>query len=149
MIAEFTSPDYSKLARYDELYLDIAERVSDMSHCLKKKVGCVLVRDGRIISMGWNGMPRGFNNVCETNGKTKQEVIHAEENAIAKVAKSSDTSDHATLFSTMAPCVECAKLIIQSGISRVVYNNRYRYDIGLELLESAGVKVDSKEIQGR
>lgn len=149
MIVEFTSPDYAKLARYDKLYLDISERVSEMSHCLKTKVGCVLERDGRILSMGWNGMPSGLDNLCEENGKTKQEVIHAEENAIAKVARSSDTSDHATLYSTMAPCVECAKLIIQSGICRVVYNHRYRYDAGVDLLVNVGVKVESKEIQGR
>ena len=139
----------SKPKRYEQLYLDIASRLSEMSHCERNKVGCILVRDGRILSMGWNGMPSGFPNVCETQGQTKQEVIHAEENAIAKIACSTDSSVGATLYTTLAPCIECAKLIIQSKVGEVVYNNRYRFDSGVSLLEQAGVVVVSYEIQGR
>ena len=99
--------------------------------------------------MGWNGMHTGFENVCEVGGQTKQEVIHAEENAIAKIACSSDTSEGATLYTTLAPCIECAKLLIQSKVAEVVYNHRYRYDSGIDLLNHAGVKVVSYESQGR
>ena len=139
----------SKPKRYEQLYLDVASRISEMSHSKRNKVGCILVRDGRILSMGWNGMPTGFDNVCEVGGQTKQEVIHAEENAIAKIACSSDTSEGATLYTTLAPCIECAKLLIQSKVAEVVYNHRYRYDSGIDLLNHAGVKVVSYESQGR
>ena len=107
------------------------------------------MRDGRILSMGWNGMPSGFANDCELAGKTKEEVIHAEENAIAKIACSSDTSEGATLYTTLAPCVECAKLLIQSKVVKVVYNHRYRYDSGIDLLNTVGIEVVSYESQGR
>ena len=99
--------------------------------------------------MGWNGMPSGLDNTCESHGETKQEVIHAEENAIAKIACSSDTSEGATLYTTLAPCIECSKLVIQSKVAKVVYNNRYRYDSGIDLLNHAGVEVVSYESQGR
>jgi len=139
----------SKEEKYDQMYLDIAKRVSSMSHCERNQVGCVLVRDDRILSMGWNGTPTGFNNCCEIEGETKQEVIHAEENAIAKIARSTETSKGAVLYTTLAPCVECAKLLIQSGVSRVVYSNRYRYDAGIDLLEEAKIEVTSKERENR
>ena len=99
--------------------------------------------------MGWNGMPTGFDNDCEVSGQTREEVIHAEENAIAKVACSTDSSGGATLYTTLAPCVECAKLLIQSKVAKVVYNHRYRYDNGIDLLNHAGVEVVSYETQGR
>ena len=123
------------------MYLDIAKRVSEMSYCKKLKVGCVVVRGGRILSMGWNGTPKGFDNCCEIEGETVDEVIHAEENAIAKLAKSTDTSNKATVYSTLAPCVECAKLMIQAGIVRVIFLKRYRYDAGVDLLRDSGIFV--------
>jgi|15BtaG_2_1085339.scaffolds.fasta_scaffold03692_7 dCMP deaminase len=138
------SKDYwtdEKQRKYDDMYLDIAKRVSEMSHCEKRKVGCVVVRSGRILSMGWNGTPKGFNNCCEDYGETRDEVIHAEENAIAKIAKSTDTSNKATVYSTLAPCIECAKLMIQAGISRVVFLKRYTYDYGVDLLRDSGMSV--------
>lgn len=139
----------NKPERYEQLYLDIAQRLSEMSHCERNKVGCILVRQGRILSMGWNGMPSGFDNTCEEHNRTKPEVIHAEENAIAKIACSTDSSAGSTLYTTLAPCVECAKLVIQSKVVKVVYNNRYRYDAGIDLLNHAGVEVVSYEPQGR
>ena len=139
----------SKPERYEQLYLDLASRISEMSHCKRNRVGCVLVRGGRILSMGWNGMPSGFDNVCEIGKETRAEVIHAEENAVAKIACSTDTSEGATLYTTLAPCVECAKLLIQSKVCKVVYNNRYRFDAGIDLLNHAGVEVVSYEIHGR
>lgn len=112
------------------------------SYCQRRKVGAIIVKDRMIISDGYNGTPCGFENVCEDeNGITKPYVLHAEANAITKVAKSNNSSDGATLYVTAAPCVECAKLIIQSGIRRVVYRDSYRITDGLDLMERAGIEI--------
>jgi dCMP deaminase len=116
---------------------------ADNSYCERRKVGALIVRDRMIISDGYNGTPSGFENICEdTDGATKAYVLHAEANAITKVAKSNNSSNGATLYITDSPCIECAKLIIQSGIVRVVYSRKYRITDGLDLLERAGIEVD-------
>lgn len=116
------------------------------SYCSRRKVGAILVKDRMIISDGYNGTPAGFENVCEDeNGVTKPYVLHAEANAITKVAKSNNSSEGATLYVTASPCMECAKLIIQAGISRVVYSEEYRITDGLDLLRRAGVIVEKFE----
>ncbi len=113
------------------------------SYCKRRQVGALLVKDKMIISDGYNGTPSGFENVCEDeNDKTKPYVLHAEANAITKVAKSGNSSDGATLYITASPCIECAKLIIQSGIKRVVYMDEYRLEDGVELLRRAGIEVE-------
>lgn len=115
---------------------------AENSYCQRRKVGALIVKDRMIISDGYNGTPCGFENVCEDeNGITKPYVLHAEANAITKVAKSNNSSDGATLYVTAAPCVECAKLIIQSGIRRVVYRDSYRITDGLDLMERAGIEI--------
>ena len=125
---------------YDEMYMSIAEIISKRSTAIKKKVGAVIVKDNSIISYGYNGTPSGFSNICEDeNGKTKPEVLHAESNAISKVSKSTFSSDKATLYVTMSPCIECAKLIIQSGIIKVIFKEFYKDVSGLELFDRAGV----------
>lgn len=112
------------------------------SYCRRRQVGALIVKDRMIISDGYNGTPSGFENVCEDeNGVTKPYVLHAEANAITKVAKSGNSSAGSTLYVTASPCVECAKLIIQSGISRVVYRDEYRLTDGIELLQRAGIEV--------
>ena len=126
----------------DKRYLEMARIWGQNSYCIRRKVGALLVKDKMIISDGYNGTPAGFENICEDeNNKTKPYVLHAEANAITKVAKSSNSSDGATLYVTTAPCLECAKLIIQSGIKRVVYGEMYRIDDGIRLLERAGIEV--------
>ena len=113
------------------------------SYCNRRKVGALIVKDRMIISDGYNGTPSGFENVCEDEGgTTKAYVLHAEANAITKVAKSHNSSEGATLYVTDSPCVECSKLIIQSGIKRVVFDRKYRITDGLELLERAGVELE-------
>ncbi len=112
------------------------------SYCRRRKVGALLVKDKMIISDGYNGTPSGFENICEDDaGVTKPYVLHAEANAITKVAKSNNSSNGSTLYVTASPCLECAKLIIQSGIKRVVYGEMYRIDDGIRLLQRAGVEV--------
>jgi dCMP deaminase len=120
--------------KYNRLYMDIADRVAEMSYVERNKVGCVIVKGDRIISMGWNGMPNGMTNNCEIVesdqmyvGDTKREVLHAESNALMKLAKHGSSSDGATLYTTLSPCFECAKLIIQSGIKSMVYGTEYRF----------------------
>lgn len=123
---------------------------SENSYCKRRQVGALIVKDKSIISDGYNGTPSGFENLCEDeNEQTKPYVLHAEANAITKVAKSSNSSDGSTLYVTASPCIECAKLIIQSGIKRVVYSENYRYSDGIELLQKAGVEVELIEIQDR
>jgi len=118
------------------------------SYCKRRQVGALLVKERMIISDGYNGTPSGFENVCEDErGLTKQYVLHAEANAITKVAKSNNSSEGATLYITDSPCVECSKLIIQAGISRVVYDREYRVKDGLELLKRAGVAVEHIPIE--
>lgn len=121
-------------------YLRMATIWAENSYCVRRKVGAIIVKNQMIISDGYNGTPSGFENVCEDeNGLTKPYVLHAEANAITKVARSNNSSDGATLYVTASPCLECAKLIIQSGIRRVVYNELYRISDGIDLLERAGV----------
>ena len=116
------------------------------SYCIRRQVGAILVKDRMIISDGYNGTPSGFENVCEEDGVTKPYVLHAEANAITKVAKSSNSSEGATLYITDSPCMECAKLIIQAGIKRVVYAREYRITDGADLLRRAGIQVDKIEV---
>ena len=131
-----------KQLQFDKSYLTMAGVWAENSYCQRRKVGALIVKDRMIISDGYNGTPCGFENVCEDeNGITKPYVLHAEANAITKVAKSNNSSDGATLYVTAAPCVECAKLIIQSGIKRVVYRDSYRITDGLELMERAGIDL--------
>lgn len=126
----------------DERYLRMARIWAENSYCQRRQVGALIVKDKSIISDGYNGTPSGFENVCEDEDfKTKPYVLHAEANAITKVAKSSNSSDGATLYVTAAPCIECAKLIIQSGIRRVVYCDPYRVSDGEDLLIRAGITV--------
>lgn len=176
--------DKRKQNKYDQLYMRIAFEVANMSYAKRSKVGAVIVRDGCILSMGWNGMPYGWNNVCEhtnpikcqhcsksgldiklcTNNncgyssfedtelfelKTKKEVLHAEANAITKLAKSTEHSMGATLYTTYSPCIECTKLILQSGISQVVYLKEYRDDYGKEMLEKANIQIRKIQLDER
>ena len=132
----------SKQLKFDRSYLRMAQVGAENSYCNRRKVGALIVKDKMIISDGYNGTPSGFENVCEDeDGHTKPYVLHAEANAITKVAKSNNSSNGATLYVTAAPCMECAKLIIQSGIRRVVYVESYRLSDGIELLERAGIEV--------
>ena len=126
----------------DRRYLAMASIWGQNSYCLRRKVGALLVKDKMIISDGYNGTPSGFENICEDeNNDTKPYVLHAEANAITKIAKSNNSSEGATLYVTASPCLECAKLIIQSGITRVVYGEMYRIDDGIRLLERAGIEA--------
>jgi dCMP deaminase len=126
----------------DRRYLQMASIWAQNSHCKRRQVGALLVKDKMIISDGYNGTPSGFENICEDeNNVTKPYVLHAEANAITKVAKSNNSSNGATLYVTSSPCLECAKLIIQAGIKRVVYTEQYRLDDGIKLLERAGIEI--------
>ena len=129
--------------KFDDKYLQMAAVWAKNSYCKRRQVGALLVKDKMIISDGYNGTPSGFENVCEDeNGVTKPYVLHAEANAISKVAKSGNSSAGATLYITASPCIECAKLIIQAGITRVVYKDEYRLLDGVELLRRAGLEVE-------
>ena len=131
-----------KLERYDKAYLRIASEWGQLSYCQRKKVGAIIVKDRMIISDGYNGTPSGFENCCEDQeGLTKWYVLHAEANAILKVAKSTQSCENATLYITMSPCKDCSKLIHQSGIVRVVYQNSYKDTEGVDFLKKAGVEV--------
>ena len=130
------------MEKFDHSYLEMAEIWAQNSYCKRRKVGALLVKDRMIISDGYNGTPSGFENVCEEDGVTKPYVLHAEANAITKVAKSGNSSDGATLYVTASPCLECSKLIIQSGIKRVVYRDEYRLTDGIDLLRRAGIEVE-------
>ena len=132
-----------KQKRYDLAYLKMARTWGELSHCNRKKVGALIVKDRMIISDGYNGTPTGLDNSCEDDeGYTKWYVLHAEANAITKVAASTQSSIGATLYVTLSPCTECSKLIYQSGIKRVVYINQYKDKSGLDFLINAGVQVD-------
>ncbi|SFN52042.1 dCMP deaminase [Paenimyroides ummariense] len=134
--------NHAKLNKYDKAYLKIAKEWGQLSYCQRKKVGAIIVKDKMIISDGYNGTPSGFENCCEDEeGTTKWYVLHAEANAILKVAKSTQSCDNATLYITMSPCRDCSKLIHQSGIVRVVYQNSYKDLAGIEFLKRAGVEV--------
>ena len=129
--------------KFDDKYIKMAEIWAGNSYCKRRQVGALLVKDRMIISDGYNGTPSGFENNCEDeNGVTKPYVLHAEANAITKVAKSGNSSQDATLYVTAAPCIECSKLIIQAGIKRVVYKDEYRLMDGVELLLKAGIEVE-------
>ena len=131
-----------KQAELDLRYIRMAKIWAENSYCKRRQVGAIIVKDKMIISDGYNGTPSGFENICEDeNGLTKPYVLHAEANAITKIARSGNNSDGATLYVTAAPCIECAKLIIQSGIKRVVYSEEYRLKDGIELLQRAGIEV--------
>ncbi|MEN9655712.1 MAG: hypothetical protein RL311_632 [Bacteroidota bacterium] len=131
-----------KLNKYDKAYLRIAKEWSSLSYCKRKQVGAIIVKDRMIISDGYNGTPSGFENCCEDEeGLTRWDVLHAEANAILKVARSTQSCEGATLYITLSPCKECSKLIHQSGIKRVVYQNGYRDDSGLQFLIKAGIDV--------
>ncbi len=132
----------SKQTKIDTLYMRMARIWAQNSYCQRRQVGALLVKNQMIISDGYNGTPSGFENHCEDeNNVSKPYVLHAEANAITKVARSNNSSDGATLYVTASPCIECSKLIIQAGIKRVVYGELYRLMDGVELLERAGIEV--------
>lgn len=139
------------LDKWDEAHMQVAETYAKLSSAKRKQVGAVIVKDNRIISIGYNGMPSGWTNECETTDEygnmptTKKEVIHAESNAITKVARSTESAEGAVLYTTCSPCLECAKLIYQSGVSRVVYRDEYKSSQGLTFLEQCDIVVDTFE----
>ncbi|MDE6200182.1 MAG: dCMP deaminase family protein [Muribaculaceae bacterium] len=134
----------------DSRYLRMAKIWAENSYCQRRRVGAIIVKDSMIISDGFNGTPSGFENICEDeSGHTKAYVLHAEANAITKVARSNNSSDGATLYVTASPCIECAKLIIQSGIKRVVFDEMYRLCDGIDLLRRAGVETIHLNISER
>ena len=133
--------------KYVDLYMDWARRTAELSHAQRRHVGAVIVKDDTVISYGYNGMPAGWDNNCEDiledgTTKTKPEVLHAESNAIAKLARSHNSGAGADIFVTTAPCLDCAKLIYQSGISRVWYSDQYRDNRGIDFLEKSGIQVN-------
>ncbi|MFI3331071.1 MAG: dCMP deaminase family protein [Rikenellaceae bacterium] len=135
-----------KQRQLDSRYMRMARIWAENSYCVRRQVGALLVKDKMIISDGYNGTPSGFENICEDDmGKTKPYVLHAEANAITKVAKSANSSQGATLYITASPCIECAKLIIQAGIKRVVYSDAYHSDEGLKLLAKVGIELAKVE----
>ncbi len=135
--------DKIKQLRYDKAYLKMSLEWAQLSHCQRKQVGALIVKDRMIISDGYNGTPSGFENVCETNqGNTKWYVLHAEANAILKVARSTQSTEGATLYQTLSPCKDCSKLVHQSGIKRVVFIHKYKDTTGIEFLTKAGVEVE-------
>jgi len=131
--------------KYREAYMDVAERFGELSSAVRLKVGAIVVKDDRIISLGYNGTPHGWDNCCEYETeqglKTKPEVLHAESNCISKLAKSPESGNGAVMFVTHAPCIDCAKLIYQSGISEVYYKHGYRDTAGVEFLQQCGIPV--------
>jgi dCMP deaminase len=135
-------PYGTRQEQFDRKYLEMASIWAKNSYCKRRQVGALIVKDRMIISDGYNGTPEGFENICEDeNNKTKPYVLHAEANAITKVAKSNNSSDGATLYITTSPCMECAKLIIQAGIRRVVFCDNYHKQEGIQLLERAGIEI--------
>jgi dCMP deaminase len=138
----------SRKNKFDRSYIEMAHVWAKNSYCKRRQVGALIVKDRMIISDGYNGTPSGFENICEDDeGITKPYVLHAEANAITKVAKSNNSSEGATLYITDSPCMECAKLIIQAGIERVVYDKKYRITDGLDLLERAGISVEELHLE--
>lgn len=134
--------DKDKQLELDKRYMRMAAIWAENSYCVRRKVGALIVKDKTIISDGYNGTPVGFENICENeDGFTKPYVLHAEANAITKIARSNNNSNGATLYVTTSPCIECAKLIIQAGIIRVVYGDEYHIMDGIDLLKRAGVEV--------
>lgn len=142
MTDDLLRPYGEKQKTFDKRYIEMALIWAQNSYCIRRKVGALIVKGRMIISDGYNGTPAGFENVCEDeNNVTKPYVLHAEANAITKVAKSNNSSENSTLYVTSSPCMECSKLIIQSGIRRVVYCNRYHSTDGLDLLKRAGIEL--------
>ena len=140
--------DTDKQHKFDLRYLKMARIWAENSYCVRRQVGALVVKDKMIISDGYNGTPSGFENICEDdNNVTKPYVLHAEANAITKLARSNNNSDGATIYITASPCIECAKLIIQAGIRRVVYGENYRLTDGIDLLRRAGIEVILMEIK--
>ncbi len=138
----------TKQHKLDERYLRMAHIWAENSYCERRKVGAIIVKDKMIISDGYNGTPESFENICEDeNHITKPYVLHAEANAITKVAKSNNSSKDATLYVTTSPCMECSKLIIQAGIKRVVFDEKYRITDGLDILERAGIELVNIKIK--
>jgi dCMP deaminase len=148
---EKSSLEEDKQHALDCRYMRMAKIWSENSYCLRRKVGALIVKNKMIISDGYNGTPAGFENICEDeNNITKPYVLHAEANAITKVARSNNSSENATLYVTASPCIECSKLIIQSGIKRVVYSELYHVMDGVELLQRAGIEtvcITSEELK--
>lgn len=139
---DIIKPYGEKQRIFDKRYLEMALVWAKNSYCKRRQVGALIVKGRMIISDGYNGTPEGFENICEDeNNVTKPYVLHAEANAITKVAKSNNSSENATLYVTSSPCMECAKLVIQSGIKRVVFCNKYRIADGIELLKRAGIEM--------
>ena len=126
----------------DKIFIEMAYSFSKLSKAERRKVGCVIVKDGQVISNGFNGTPSGFNNCCEIDNKTKPEVLHAESNALMKIARSTNSSIGSTMYLTCSPCFDCAKLIIQSGIIRLVYNEDYRTQEGIDLLRQTDIIIE-------
>jgi len=144
---EELQPKNIKQYLLDKRYLEMANIWAQNSYCKRRQVGALIVKNKMIISDGYNGTPSGFENICEDeNNITKPYVLHAEANAITKVAKSNNSSDGATLYITSSPCIECAKLIIQSGIKRIVYSDNYHKVDGIELLKKANIEISNIEI---
>lgn len=134
--------EHIKQLRYDRAYLRMAHQWSKLSHCNRKQVGAIIVKDAMIISDGYNGTPAGFDNCCEDDdGNTQWYVLHAEANAILKVAKSTNNCKGATLYLTLSPCKDCSKLVLQAGIKKVVYSNSYKDTEGIDFLKSAGIEI--------
>lgn len=134
--------EQAKQLRYDKAYLRMAQTWSELSHCERKSVGAIIVKEGMIISDGYNGTPSGFDNCCENDdGDTHWYVLHAEANAILKVAKSSHNCQGATLYLTLSPCKDCSKLVLQAGIERVVFTRGYKDESGITFLKDAGVEI--------
>lgn len=125
----------------DQFYLNIAKEISKASYCKRRQVGAIIVKDDNIISFGYNGTISGYENICECDGITKKEVLHAETNAIAKCCKSSYSSDGSTIYVTLSPCFECSKIIIQAGIKRVIYKDNYTDFSGIDLLKKSNIDV--------
>jgi dCMP deaminase len=141
-VTDSLKPYGEKQKVFDQRYLQMAQIWAQNSYCKRRQVGALIVKDKMIISDGYNGTPAGFENVCEDeNNITLPYVLHAEANAITKVAKSNNSSENSTLYVTTSPCMECAKLIIQAGIGRVVFCNKYRITDGLDLLKRAGIEI--------
>ena len=135
-----------KKAKYDKAYLRIAKEWGQLSYCKRKQVGAIIVKDRMIISDGYNGTPSGFENCCEDEENlTKWYVLHAEANAILKVARSTQSCENATLYITLSPCKDCSKLVVQSGIKRVVFINNYKDTSGVDFLKEAGIEIDHIE----
>ena len=132
----------AKQLELDHTFLEMAYVFANLSKAKRRKVGCIIVKDGQVISNGFNGTPSGFDNCCEINNETKPEVLHAESNALMKIARSTNSSIGSTMYLTCSPCFECAKLIIQSGITRLVYKEDYRKEDGIDLLRLTDIIIE-------